>query len=271
MIFVDFIFCLSDIEIKEIEYNNEKEIAILKFKDSLRPGDAVLSLSFTGILNDKMLGFYRSKYVGPDGVEKYSAVTQFEATSARNAFPCWDEPAHKATFDINLIVPNDPKVKALSNMPVLNETVSGDQRIVAFSKSPIMSTYLVAFVVGEYDYIETRSRDGVLVRVYTPYGKTEQGRYALDVCARSLDFYKDYFQIPYPLNKMDMIAIADFACGAMENWGLVTYRETCILVDPKNTATVRKQNIAITVAHELAHQWFGNLVTMEWWTRKSII
>lgn len=140
--------------------------------------------------------------------------------------------------------------------------------MVKFERTPIMSTYLVAFVIGEYDYIETRSKHGVLVRVYTPLQKSEQGRFALDVAARSLDFLTDYFQIPYPLIKLDLIALSDFDGGAMENWGLITYREECLLVDPANTSTIKKQNISLVVAHELSHQWFGNLVTMEWWTRK---
>jgi puromycin-sensitive aminopeptidase len=140
---------------------------------------------------------------------------------------------------------------------------------VKFAKTPVMSTYLVACIVGEFDYVEEKSSDGIAVRVYTPVGKKDQGLFALEVAAKALPYYKDYFNIAYPLPKMDLIAIADFSSGAMENWGLVTYRETCLLVDPQNTSTNRKQWIALVVAHELAHQWFGNLVTMEWWTRKA--
>ncbi|CAI9616950.1 unnamed protein product [Staurois parvus] len=135
-----------------------------------------------------------------------------------------------------------------------------------FARTPIMSTYLLAFVVGEYDFVETRSTDGILVRVYTPVGKAEQGKFALEVAAKTLPFYKDYFNVPYPLPKIDLIAIADFAAGAMENWGLVTYRETALLIDPKNSCSSSRQWVALVVGHELAHQWFGNLVTMEWWT-----
>lgn len=199
-----------------------------------------------------------------NGQTRYAGVTQFEATDARRCFPCWDEPAHKATFDITLNVPKD--LVALSNMSVKNEKVEGSQRVVQFNTTPIMSTYLVAVVVGEYDYIEDTSKDGVLVRVYTPVGKQEQGRYALEVAVKVLPYYKDYFQIAYPLPKMDLIAIADFSAGAMENWGLVTYRETAILIDPKNSSAQTKQWVALTVGHEIAHQWFGNLVTMEWWS-----
>lgn len=188
-----------------------------------------------------------------------------EATDARRAFPCWDEPAIKATFDITLVVPKDRV--ALSNMPVVSEENLGDNlRSVRFDRTPIMSTYLVAAVVGEYDFVEGTSSDGVLVRVYTPVGKNEQGLFALDVATKVLPYYKEYFNIAYPLPKMDLIAIADFSSGAMENWGLVTYRESMVLVDPKNTSLIRKQSIALTVGHEIAHQWFGNLVTMDWWT-----
>ncbi|RWS20189.1 puromycin-sensitive aminopeptidase-like protein, partial [Leptotrombidium deliense] len=153
-------------------------------------------------------------------------------------------------------------------MHVISEEKDEDplKKVMKFATTPIMSTYLLAFVVGEYEYIEDVSSNGVKVRVYTPVGKKEQGMFALDVAVRCLSFYDKYFNIAYPLPKMDLIAIADFDAGAMENWGLVTFRETCILFDEKNTSAFRKQMIAVYVAHELAHQWFGNLVTMDWWT-----
>lgn len=152
-------------------------------------------------------------------------------------------------------------------MPVVSEqNVENDLRSIRFDTTPVMSTYLVAAVVGEYDYVEAKSKDGVLVRVYTPVGKKNQGLFALDVAIKVLPYYKEYFNIAYPLPKMDLIAIGDFSAGAMENWGLVTYRESFVLVDPENTSLIRKQSIALTVGHEIAHQWFGNLVTMEWWT-----
>ncbi|KAG7156965.1 Puromycin-sensitive aminopeptidase-like 1, partial [Homarus americanus] len=201
------------------------------------------------------------------GEERYSAVTQFEATDARRCFPCWDEPALKATFDITLVVPCDRV--PLSNMPEISRTPyesDPNLHVVKFATTPLMSTYLVAVVVGEYDYVEDTSSDGIKVRVYTPMGKQEQGKFALEVATKVLPYYKEYFNIAYPLPKMDLIAIADFSVGAMENWGLVTYRETCLLVDPHNTSASQRQWIALVVGHELAHQWFGNLVTMEWWT-----
>ncbi|CAG2101681.1 unnamed protein product [Medioppia subpectinata] len=251
-----------------IENNAETEVTAIRFAETLSAGPGVLKLEFTGTLNDKLKGFYRSKYMSADGQEeRYAAVTHFEATDARRAFPCWDEPALKATFDITLVVPTNRV--ALSNTNVICESVLDDYpslKVVKYATTPAMSTYLVAFVVGEYDYIEGESKDGVVVRIYTPVGKKDQGLFALEVAVKTLTYYKNYFNIPYPLPKMDLIALADMAAEAMENWGLITYREAYLLVDPQNTSTRTKQCVALMVAHELAHQWFGNLVTMEWWT-----
>ncbi|XP_053553656.1 puromycin-sensitive aminopeptidase [Bombina bombina] len=257
----------EEIHATGFNYQNEDEKVTLSFPSTLQKGTGMLKIDFVGELNDKMKGFYRSKYATTSGEIRYAAVTQFEATDARRAFPCWDEPAIKATFDVILIVPKDRV--ALSNMNLIErKPYPEDANLVEvkFARTPIMSTYLVAFVVGEYDFVETRSTDGVLVRVYTPVGKAEQGKFALEVAAKTLPFYKDYFNVPYPLPKIDLIAIADFAAGAMENWGLVTYRETALLIDPKNSCSSSRQWVALVVGHELAHQWFGNLVTMEWWT-----
>ncbi|XP_011635269.1 puromycin-sensitive aminopeptidase [Pogonomyrmex barbatus] len=250
---------------KKIELSASEETATLMFSEALPSGKSgYLNIEFVGEINDKMKGFYRSKYTGENGTIEHAAVTQFEPTDARRCFPCWDEPALKATFDITLKVPIG--LTALSNMPVKNKVTNGNYETLTFESTPIMSTYLVAVVVGVFDYIEDMSSDGVLVRVYVPKSKKEQGQFALEVATKVLPYYKTYFGIAYPLPKIDLIAIADFSSGAMENWGLVTYRETCLLVDPQNTSAVRKQWIALIVAHELAHQWFGNLVTMEWWT-----
>lgn len=249
----------------EASFAPEDETVTLTFQQDLPVGDGQVKMVFAGELNDKMKGFYRSKYTSPSGEERYCAVTQFEATDARRALPCWDEPALKATFDVTLVVPQDRV--ALSNMPVKSEvTLENNLRSVTYERTPVMSTYLLAFVVGEYDYVEDRDADGVLVRVFTPAGKKEQGKFALDVAVKTLPFYKQYFNIPYPLPKIDLIAIADFSAGAMENWGLVTYRETALLVDPVQSSAAARQWVALVVGHELAHQWFGNLVTMEWWT-----
>uniref|UniRef100_A0A4W4EBY7 Aminopeptidase n=1 Tax=Electrophorus electricus TaxID=8005 RepID=A0A4W4EBY7_ELEEL len=257
----------EEINATGFNYQNEDEKVTLSFPSALQKGSGTLKIDFVGELNDKMKGFYRSKYATPSGEIRHAAVTQFEATDARRAFPCWDEPAIKATFDITLIIPKDRV--ALSNMNVIDrKPYPEDDSLVEvkFATTPIMSTYLVAFVIGEYDFVESQSSDGVTVRVYTPLGKAEQGKFALEVATKTLPFYKDYFNVPYPLPKIDLIAIADFAAGAMENWGLVTYRETALLIDPRNSCASSRQWVALVVGHELAHQWFGNLVTMEWWT-----
>nr|XP_043619415.1 aminopeptidase M1 [Erigeron canadensis] len=247
----------------EVELIESDEIAVFEFAKSLPIGLGVLFLSFCGTLNDQMKGFYRSTYEH-NGVKKNMAVTQFEPADARRCFPCWDEPACKATFKITLEVPSE--LVALSNMPVVDEKVEGSLKTVSYQESPIMSTYLVAAVVGVFDYVEDHTSDGIKVRVYCQVGKANQGKFALDVAVKTLGLYKDYFETPYSLPKLDMIAIPDFAAGAMENYGLVTYRETALLYDDKHSAAANKQRVATVVAHELAHQWFGNLVTMEWWT-----
>jgi len=256
----------EELEPTKIVYKAERETVTFLFANTLPLGNAKLNIVFNGELNDKLKGFYRSKYKTPCGEERYSAVTQFESTHARNAFPCWDEPAVKATFEVTMVAPKDRVV--LSNMDIdyEEEHESGDLQVVHFKKTPIMSTYLLAFVVGEYEFIQETTSDGVLVRVYTPVGKTEQGRFALEVAVKTLPFYTEYFGIAYPLPKLDLIAIPDFDAGAMENWGLVTYRETCLLIDEVESSAAVRQRVALVVGHELAHQWFGNLTTMEWWT-----
>jgi len=273
----DMLICnAADLEISEVQVGDQtaKDIVISKDEETMTASfsspfpansEVELTCKFTGTLNDMMRGFYRSKYT-ENGEERFGACTQFEATDARRCFPCWDEPAVKATFDITVSAPKNRVV--LSNMPVKEEVQdedTSDYRVVKFETSPKMSTYLVAIVVGEYDYVED-SQGSVKVRVYTPLGKTEQGRFALETSKRAIQFYNDFFGVPYPLEKYDCIAIADFQCGAMENWGLVTFRESAVLADPANTSSSSKQWIAIVVNHEMAHQWFGNLVTMEWWT-----
>jgi len=245
----------------KITYDEKTETATFTFPKNLEKGKGELKLKFTGILNDKMRGFYRSKY----GEDKHLAVTQFEATDARRAFPCFDEPSQKAIFDVTLMIPLS--TVAISNTIESNvlEHESG-YKIVEFEPTPKMSTYLLAFIVGEFEYIERRTKDGVLVRVFTTPGKKDQAKFALDVGIKCLKFYNNYFGIDYPLPVLDMIAIPDFASGAMENWGAVTYRESTLLVDEEKTSSGNKQWVALVIAHELAHQWFGNLVTMKWWT-----
>lgn len=247
----------------EIRADASAETVTLRFGTALPTGAAQLSLRFTGQLNDQLRGFYRSEYIRPDGTKRAMATTQFEAADARRAFPCWDEPAYKAKFDLSVVIPSD--LVAISNMPISRETpdASGG-KTVRFAETPLMSTYLLALMVGEFESIEAQA-EGTLVRVWTTPGKKEQGRFALDVAHRLLPFFHRYFGIPYPLPKLDLIAIPDFAAGAMENWGAITYREVALLVDPVHSSAATRQRVAIVVAHEIAHMWFGNLVTMQWW------
>ncbi|CAF2126464.1 unnamed protein product [Rotaria magnacalcarata] len=252
----------------KIELDQEGERITVNFDHKLEKGEYELALNFAGEINNRMRGFYRNKYTTPDGSEaRFGASTQFEPADCRRAFPCWDEPNFKATFDITLVTQKN--LCAISNMPIKSENELTDDKewkVTKFDRTPIMSTYLVAYVVGEYDYVETKDSNGVSMRVYTLVGKKEHGQFALDTAAKILPFYADYFNIKYPIAKADQIAISDFAMGAMENWGLITYRETALLIDPKFSSMDTRQRVAIVVAHELAHQWFGNLVTMDWWT-----
>jgi puromycin-sensitive aminopeptidase len=248
---------------ERIDTDAAAETATLTFAQPLATGPMRLFLRFSGILNDQLRGFYRSEYLRPDGSKRTMATTQFEAPDARRAFPCWDEPAHKAKFSIAVVIPAD--LTAISNMPVVSETPQADgTKLVRFAESPIMSTYLLAIMVGEFECVEAQA-ERTLVRVWTTPGKKEQGRFALDVSCRLLQFYHSYFGIAYPLPKLDLIAIPDFAAGAMENWGAITYREVALLVDPEHSSAATRQRVAIIVAHEIAHMWFGNLVTMQWW------
>ncbi|GLD93466.1 hypothetical protein PINS_up002058 [Pythium insidiosum] len=207
------------------------------------------------------------------------AVTQFEACDARRAFACWDEPAVKAKFEITIAT--DAALTVISNTHVVQTLVRPKQnahvraktrkdatteKLWRFAETPIMSTYLVGMVIGEFDAVSDVTKEGVLVTVYTPLGRSERGRFALDVGTKALSFFTERFGIDYPLKKLDMLAIPDFAAGAMENWGVVTYRETRLLIDDQLSSFAQKVATARTVCHELAHQWFGNLVTMEWWT-----
>ncbi len=241
-----------------LDEKNEELILNLPEKISDK---AILEIDFVGTLNDKLVGFYRSKYEYR-GKEKYLATTQFEAADARRAFPCWDEPEAKATFDVSLVV--DRNLTAISNMPVASKKVLGKKTLFRFERTPVMSTYLLYIGVGEFEFLQGKLGK-TLVRIITTKGKKQQGKMALVFTKQFLSYFQKYFKIPYPLPKLDMIAIPDFASGAMENWGAITFRETVLLYDPKTSSTDTLQHIAEVVAHELAHQWFGNLVTMKWW------
>lgn len=230
----------------------------------LYPGQYSINLKFSGTITDPMNGLYPC-YFKHDGKDKVLLATQFESHHAREVFPCIDEPEAKATFDLELITLND-KNTVLANTPIKKQTIKDDKKHVVFHTTPVMSTYLLAFVYGEVGFKELHTKNGTLVRAFATPDNVKFVDFALDTAVKCLDFYEDYFGIAYPLAKSDMIALPDFASGAMENWGLVTYREQCMLVDPKNTSLATKQYVAMVVAHELAHQWFGNLVTMKWWT-----
>ncbi|KAI1863297.1 uncharacterized protein JN550_009617 [Neoarthrinium moseri] len=266
-------------ETTSFSYNERKQRATLVFADEIPASQQTsLEITFEGILNNDMAGFYRSKYkpvvpaaksVPRDEDFHYMFSTQFESCDARRAFPCFDEPRLKATFDFEIEIPDDQVV--LSNMPVKSTTPTVQGRhMVAFERTPVMSTYLLAWAVGDFEYVEAfteRRYNGkqIPVRVYTTRGLKEQGRWALEHAPKTIDLFSESFGIDYPLPKSDLLAVHEFTHGAMENWGLVTYRTTAVLFDPKTSDAQFKRRIAYVVAHELAHQWFGNLVTMDWW------
>jgi aminopeptidase N len=222
-----------------------------------------IMIEFSGTITDTMHGLYPS-YYEVEGEKREILSTQCEAHHAREIFPCIDEPEAKASFDISLTT--EQAVTVLGNMPI-KEQISGDNNLVTtFMTTPIMSTYLFAFTIGDMHCVKTHTKKGVDVAVWAHKGHTLQTlEFALDVAKRSIEFFEDYFNVAYPLPKMDLVAIPDFSSGAMENWGLVTYREMCIIVDPRNAAISQKQQVATVIAHETSHQWFGNLVTMKWW------
>ena len=245
----------------ESSLNEKDEKLTIKLAKKIK-GNAKLSIKFTGTLNDRLLGFYKSQYKDQKGKTKYLATTQFEAADARRAFPCWDEPAVKATFDVSLLV--DKHLDAISNMPVISKKKTGTKILHKFGRTPIMSTYLLYLGVGEFEYLHGKLRN-IKIRIVTTKGNKNKGKLSLDFTKKFLGEYEKYFGIKYPLPKLDMIAIPDFAAGAMENWGAITFREAILLYDTKTSSTRTKQYIAEVISHELAHQWFGNLVTMKWW------
>ena len=231
--------------------------------DDLRPGEYFITIAYHGKVTDAMHGLYPC-YFTHDGIKKHLLATQFESHHAREVFPCIDEPAAKATYDLMLIT--KPGLTALSNMPVKWSEEKNGLMTTCFEQTPRMSSYLLAFVAGELHKKTARTNSGVEVNVWaTPAQSEDTLDFALDIDTRSIDFYDEYFGVPYPLPKSDHVALPDFSSGAMENWGLITYRESCLLADPKLTPESSKRFIATVIAHELSHQWFGNLVTMQWW------
>jgi len=248
-------------------YDEVRQFYIIMLANAPDASKLKISIFFTGNLNDELAGFYRSSYT-EDGVKKWIATTQFEATDARRAFPCFDEPAMKAVFQVNL--GRLLNMSSISNMPIEQEGVpieGSDYVWDVYQESVKMSTYLVAFVVSDFVYRKSAPTDnGVEFRIWSRKGAANQTEWASVIGPQILAYYEDYFNTSFPLPKQDMIAIPDFSAGAMENWGLITYRESALLYQPGKSSRSDKEYVAIVVAHELAHQWFGDLVTMEWWT-----
>lgn len=261
----------SPVELGSLEHDDEKEWMIIHTKTPLEQGHQYLiSIKFEGKLSNSLSGYYKSHYETKNGEKRWLSVTQFEPTHARKAFPCFDEPLMKATFKISL--GRKDGYTALSNMPI-EET----KPIVGmpgwywdiFEKSVPMSTYLVAFIVSDFGYVKSPLKNlgnNVTFNIWARKDALGQVDFANSVGPRALAFYEEFYDLPYPLPKQDMIAIPDFSAGAMENWGLITYRETALLYDKDSSTTQSRHRVASVIAHELAHQWFGNLVTMKWWT-----
>lgn len=252
-----------DIAVSRINHQRSFDEVRLHTEEQLFPGDYEVVLHYKGVITRNMEGVYPC-FFKHDGQEKKLIATQFESHFARQAFPCIDEPEAKATFDLILTSPIGQTV--IANTPIKKQTETNGTLRTSFETTPVMSTYLVAFVYGELGYKEATSKNGVTVRTYATPDNVQFTDFALDVAVKCLDFYEEYFDIPYPLAKCDLIALPDFASGAMENWGCITFREHGLLLDPANTSLTTKQYIAMVVSHELSHQWFGNLVTMRWWT-----
>ena len=242
-----------------VSLDENKQQATFTLSRLPRRRQATLNIHYTGILNNELRGFYLSKTA-----RRNYAVTQFESTDARRAFPCFDEPAFKATFDVSLVV--DAGDTAISNTAIAPDTPGpGDgKHTLTFGTTPKMSTYLVAFLVGDFQ-CSSGSQDGVAIRVCSTPDKVALTAYGVDIAKYVLHYYNNYFGIPYPLKKLDLIGLPDFEAGAMENFGAITYRETDLLIDPKTASLNAKENVALVIAHEMAHQWFGDLVTMQWW------
>src|SRR6266508_2844455 len=247
-----------------ITLDEAAERARLVFPAAIAPGEWRLMLRFTGVLNDRLHGFYRSTYKDAAGQPHTIAATQFEATDARRGFPCWDEPAFKAVFGVTLVVPEH--LAAVSNTAVVrDEPLGNGRKAIAFADTIRMSTYLVAFVVGELEATDPVMVGRTPLKVWCVPGKKQLARFALAIGAFALDFFEGYYGLPYPGDKVDLLAIPDFAAGAMENLGAITFRENALLVDEAAASHSELERIADVVAHEVAHMWFGDLVTMTWW------
>lgn len=252
-----------EIVVDRINHHKSYDEVRLHTSQTLYPGQYTVTLEFGGNITRPMNGLYPC-FFKHNSQDKQLLATQFESHHAREVFPCIDEPEAKATFDLSL--DTLPGEEVIANTPIKKQTADKGIVVTVFETTPLMSTYLLAFVTGELSYLESHTKRGVAVRTYATPDKVSDTKFALDVGVKILEFYEEYFGIDYPLEKCDMVALPDFASGAMENWGLITYREHALLVNPEHTTLSSKQWVAMVVAHELAHQWFGNLVTMRWWT-----
>ncbi len=246
-----------------VQMDEELQRCRISFPTAVLPGEWKLALAFRGTLNDKLRGFYRSSYKDEQGIAHNLAATQFEATDARRAFPCWDEPQFKAVFAVTLAI--DPTLTAISNTRIVDDRHEGSKRVLRFAESMNMSTYLVAFIVGRLESTAPIMAGHTPVRLWSVPGKQHLAAFGHDIAVYSLNFLADYYGIPYPGDKLDLIAIPDFASGAMENLGAITFRETALLLDQRTATHEEQGRIADVVAHENAHMWFGDLVTMAWW------
>ncbi|XP_001363921.2 glutamyl aminopeptidase [Monodelphis domestica] len=257
----------EEIPLKKCFEYKKQEYVVIEAEEELPPTDGGstyhLTMNFQGWLNGSLVGFYRTTYT-ENGITKSIAATDHEPTDARKTFPCFDEPNKKATYTISIVHPKE--YSALSNMPVQRmEDLDDKWNRTVFIKSVPMSTYLVCFAVHQFDYVEKFSDKGIPLRIYVQPLQKHTAEYAANITKTVFDYFEKYFAMDYALPKLDKIAIPDFGTGAMENWGLITYRETNLLYDPEESASSNKQRVATVVAHELVHQWFGNIVTMDWW------
>ncbi len=250
--------------ISEITYDSDLEMVTLKLAEPAAPGNYRLEIEHTGTINDQLRGLYRSTYTDRDGVEHVLATSQCQATDARRVIPCWDEPDFKATYQTTMVV--DASLEAYSNTSEIGRSDLGNGRMeVRFAKTMKMSTYLLAFIAGPFEATEPQIVKGTPTRIIVPRGNLHLTDIAMENAVFCLEYLSDYYDIPYPGDKLDHIAIPDFAAGAMENVGLITYRDTYLVIDPETASQGEKQNSLDVIGHEIAHQWFGNLVTMEWW------
>ncbi|MDB5164513.1 MAG: putative Aminopeptidase [Candidatus Saccharibacteria bacterium] len=252
----------QEVVVSRINNQNSLDEVRLHSEAMIYPGEYTVTMEFEGKITKPMNGIYPCNFKH-DGKDKMLIATQFESHFARDAFPCIDEPEAKATFDLILTTPAGETV--LANTPVKTQTAKGALQTTTFETTPRMSVYLLAFVYGEMGYKEAKTKDGVTIRTYATPDNVAFADYGVDAGVRGLEFFAEYFDMPYPLKKLDMVALPDFSAGAMENWGLMTFRESVLLVDPDSSSIETKQVCAVVVCHELTHQWFGNLVTMKWW------